>query len=224
MSKGLIAGSCLCGGVGYHFEGDGVLVISHCHCSMCRKASGAAFASFVMVLITDFVWTRGEQLIHKYESSKGIFRCHCSCCGSPLPLQDPHLSLMAVPAGSLDSPSCNWPHVETFTDDALPFMRNKQGGGLDSLFDDAAFEEAVFKKNVREVLADELGDASIYGSERKAEGEEASHLTFLSFRQRESKAYWQHFLDKVNTRRAHLGLDVFPADFLEQITQRGDIG
>ncbi|MDB9756372.1 GFA family protein [Pseudomonadales bacterium] len=179
MSKGLIAGSCLCGGVGYHFEGDGVLVISHCHCSMCRKASGAAFASFVMVLITDFVWTRGEQLIHKYESSKGIFRCHCSCCGSPLPLQDPHLSLMAVPAGSLDSPSCNWPHVETFTDDALPFMRNKQGGGLDSLFDDAAFEEAVFKKNVREVLADELGDASIYGSERKAEGEEASHLTFF---------------------------------------------
>ena len=146
MSKGLIAGSCLCGGVGYHLEGDGVLVISHCHCSMCRKASGAAFASFVMVLITDFVWTRGEQLIHKYESSKGIFRCHCSCCGSPLPLQDPHLSLMAVPAGSLDSPSCNWPHVETFTDDALPFMRNKQGGGLDSLFDDAAFEEAVFKK------------------------------------------------------------------------------
>ena len=224
MSKGLIAGSCLCGGVGYHFEGDGVLVISHCHCSMCRKASGAAFASFVMILLADFAWTMGEQLIHKYESSKGIFRCHCGCCGSPLPLQDPHLSLMAVPVGSLDTPSCNWPHVETFTDDALPFMRNKQGGGLDSLFDDAAFEEAVFKKNVREVLADELGDASIYGSERKAEGEEASHLTFLSFRQRESKAYWQHFLDKVNTRRAHLELDVFPADFLEQITQRGDIG
>ena len=188
MSGGLIKGSCLCGGVGYQLEGDGVLIIGHCHCSLCRKALGAAFASFLMVLIADFAWTKGEQLMHKYESSEGIFRCHCGCCGSPLPLQDPHLSLMAVPAGSLNTDIPSLMHVETFTGDALSFLRTEQGSGLVSLL------------------------------------EEAPHLAFLSFPQRESKAYWLGFLDKVNTRRAQLGLDVFPADFLEQIAQRGDIG
>jgi|TARA_B110000977_G_scaffold195929_1_gene275315 hypothetical protein len=220
MSRGLIAGSCLCGGVGYHLEGDGVLVISHCHCSMCRKASGAAFASFVMILIADFVWTRGEQLINKYESSKGMFRCHCGGCGSALPLQDLHLSLMAVPVGSLDTPTCNWPHVETFTDDALPFFENRQEKGLSHLLGNMLGE--VLGEVSAEVSTEASGDRLGLGN--TADGGDKHHLAFLSFRQRESKAYWNDFLDKVNTRRAQRGLDVFPGDFLEQIAQRGDIG
>ncbi len=228
MSGGLIAGSCLCGGTGYQLEADGVLVLSHCHCAMCRRASGAAFASFVMVLVADFAWTKGDHLINKYESSKGIFRCHCSCCGSPLPMQDPNLSLMVVPVGSLDSYPRDLQHIETFTDDALSFMRNKHRGGLFSLFGETLPEEAIFEETIGQALVDKLSDASALGSAlrsaRKAEDEEVLHLTSLSFRQRESAAYWQSFLDKVNIRRVRLGLDAFPADFLKQIAQRGDVG
>ncbi len=214
----LISGSCLCGGVGYQLEDDAVLIISHCHCSSCRKASGAAFATFLMVLLADFAWIKGEQLVNKYESSKGIFRCHCDLCGSPLPMLDPHLSLMVVPAGSLDTPTNARSHIETFTDDALSFLQNKYGNGLGHLFQ-AALDE-VSKK----ALADKLSSTLAPGSGREAKAGEELNLEFLSFRQRESKAYWKDFLDKVNARRAELGLGVFADDFLEQLAQRGDIG
>lgn len=214
MSRGQITGSCLCGGVGYQLEGDGVLVLSHCHCSMCRKASGAAFASFLMVPVADFAWTEGEQLIHKYESSKDIFRCHCRGCGSPLPLQDPYLALMAVPVGSVSAYIGDLPQVETFTDDALPVFANSQGKGL----------ERLLSAGLPEVSAEAREGEQGREIGHNTGGEIEQHLAFLSFRQRESAAYWQKFLDKVNVRRTQLGLSVFPADFLEQIAQRGDVG
>lgn len=37
-------GSCLCGSI--HFQLQGTLTdIIHCHCSLCRKASGSAYAT-----------------------------------------------------------------------------------------------------------------------------------------------------------------------------------
>ena len=42
-----IKGSCLCGGV--RFEIDAARSLTFCHCSNCRKLSGAAFASYVHV-------------------------------------------------------------------------------------------------------------------------------------------------------------------------------
>ncbi|MGH8286041.1 MAG: GFA family protein, partial [Steroidobacteraceae bacterium] len=40
----MIRGSCLCGGVRFEIDGP-VGRASHCHCSMCRKAHGAAFGT-----------------------------------------------------------------------------------------------------------------------------------------------------------------------------------
>jgi hypothetical protein len=40
-------GSCFCGGVLY--EADRVALMSHCHCTMCRKTSGAAFATWAHI-------------------------------------------------------------------------------------------------------------------------------------------------------------------------------
>lgn len=54
-------GSCLCGGIKYEIHGEltGTL---HCHCSMCRKAHGAAFRTRASVRVKDFVWTNGDAL------------------------------------------------------------------------------------------------------------------------------------------------------------------
>lgn len=38
-----IRGSCLCGAVSYKITGS-LGVTGHCHCSICRKSHGAAFA------------------------------------------------------------------------------------------------------------------------------------------------------------------------------------
>ena len=46
-------GSCLCGGVAWEADGPFDLM-SHCHCSICRKAHGAAFATYVAVPAAGF--------------------------------------------------------------------------------------------------------------------------------------------------------------------------
>ncbi len=40
----MLSGSCLCGGVKYEVSG-GIQTVTNCHCSLCRKMSGSAFAS-----------------------------------------------------------------------------------------------------------------------------------------------------------------------------------
>ena len=42
----MVRGSCLCGDVVWEASGK-LERMSHCHCSMCRKAHGAAFATYV---------------------------------------------------------------------------------------------------------------------------------------------------------------------------------
>lgn len=57
----MLRGSCLCGGVRYEITGplSGAL---NCHCSMCRKAHGAAFRSRARVRAADFRWVRVKTL------------------------------------------------------------------------------------------------------------------------------------------------------------------
>lgn len=92
-------GSCLCGGVEYEARGP-VQVMNHCHCSRCRKAHGAAFATFAWVPADGFRWHAGEDLIRSFEGISPWPRQFCSVCGGNLPV------IMGdqaeIPAGSLD--------------------------------------------------------------------------------------------------------------------------
>jgi hypothetical protein len=76
-------GSCLCGGVRYEAEGP-LLHVARCHCTQCRKASGAEFATNGSVLASKFRVTAGEALLSEYAWSPGQARVFCSRCGSPL--------------------------------------------------------------------------------------------------------------------------------------------
>lgn len=49
----MIHGSCLCGGIKYRITGP-LTGARNCHCSMCRKAQGAAFRSRASVKAADF--------------------------------------------------------------------------------------------------------------------------------------------------------------------------
>jgi len=65
-------GSCLCGSGRYEI---GVLPEDsyNCHCSACRKAHGAAFATFGFVPNDQFRWLSGEELLRTYAPSHHIF-------------------------------------------------------------------------------------------------------------------------------------------------------
>jgi hypothetical protein len=78
-----VRGSCLCGGVKFEITGP-LMRVLNCHCSLCRKAQGAAFRSRARVKANDFRWLHGEELVKFYESSPGYYRGFCSVCGSPI--------------------------------------------------------------------------------------------------------------------------------------------
>ncbi|MDX1512555.1 MAG: GFA family protein [Gammaproteobacteria bacterium] len=56
----------------------------HCHCSICRKSHGAAFATWAQIDPDQFRWSSGPDLVECYQSSPGHHRCFCKRCGSPL--------------------------------------------------------------------------------------------------------------------------------------------
>ncbi len=76
-------GACLCGKVRYEISGD-LYDVSHCHCSMCRRQHGAAFATYADFDPGDFKWTSGEELVKVYATETGEGWCFCSVCGSTL--------------------------------------------------------------------------------------------------------------------------------------------
>jgi hypothetical protein len=79
----MLAGSCMCGGIRYEAEGP-LSDVARCHCTQCRKASGAEFATNGSVSADKFRVVEGEPLLASYESSPGQHRVFCSRCGSPL--------------------------------------------------------------------------------------------------------------------------------------------
>jgi hypothetical protein len=71
--------------------------MAHCHCTMCRKAHGTAYATFVTFAADRFRWVRGEAGIRRYESSPGSFRAFCGRCGAKLPAREPFAYAHAAP-------------------------------------------------------------------------------------------------------------------------------
>lgn len=97
----MIQGSCLCGGVRYELAAEPEF-INHCHCSMCRKAHGSAFGSFLHAPGQGFRWLTGELQVQAFESSPGTFRAFCKVCGSRVPVLEDEGTHVIIPAGALD--------------------------------------------------------------------------------------------------------------------------
>lgn len=93
-------GRCLCGAVAW--EAEGPLELMHfCHCTRCRKAHGAAFATDVLAPSAGFRWSRGEEAVARFGTAGGLERTFCGRCGASLPARaDAERSVL--PAGALD--------------------------------------------------------------------------------------------------------------------------
>lgn len=84
----MLNGECLCGGVAWEIDGP-LGKMGHCHCSMCRKWHGTAYATFVTFDSAAFRWVRGEEQIVEYAAVPGSSRLFCKTCGSKLPAAAP---------------------------------------------------------------------------------------------------------------------------------------
>ena len=100
--KRLFEGGCLCGAIRYSASAAplrGVL----CHCSMCRKHSGAPALAFVHFPLASFRWMGDTPA--RYRSSEFAERGFCPACGSTLTMHEEILAdRVQIAVGSLDEP------------------------------------------------------------------------------------------------------------------------
>ena len=96
-------GSCLCGRVRYRVEGP-VGNMSSCHCTDCRKNSGAAFVTFVEAPKRAFAYVKGEEQIQTHQAESGTKRVFCRACGSTLACFVDSDDLIEIAAATLDTP------------------------------------------------------------------------------------------------------------------------
>ena len=81
MADSTLEGGCLCGAVRYRIDAP-PLWTGYCHCTSCRRSTGAPVTMFVGTR-GDFVsFTKGERTM--FASSPGVERGFCAACGTPL--------------------------------------------------------------------------------------------------------------------------------------------
>ena len=121
----MLEGGCFCGFVRYGAGG----VPSHetnCHCSICRRTSGAPFVTWFTVPHSEFAFTRGEPA--SLESSEHGTRTFCPRCGTPLTFRSTQMPAeIDVATCSLDHPESLPPKDHTQTSSRLSWIQLSDG-------------------------------------------------------------------------------------------------
>lgn len=135
----MIKGSCLCGGVRFEVA-RAVGPFELCHCSRCRKTTGAAFVAGLGVRAEDYRLLQGAELIRSYDAPiihrpPAYHAAFCSRCGSPVPDPAVEADWFEIPAGLLDDDPTLRPEQHIFVEvmapwwtisDGLPQLTRKQ--------------------------------------------------------------------------------------------------
>ncbi|MDV9033748.1 GFA family protein [Pseudomonas sp. RAC1] len=95
-------GGCHCGALRYRLVGT-LEDVAHCHCSICRRVSGALVVTWVTVPRTAFTWLAGQP--KHYLAPASCTRMFCDRCGAHVALETTHSpSSLDVTVATLDRP------------------------------------------------------------------------------------------------------------------------
>jgi hypothetical protein len=125
MSHVAVTGGCLCGGVRYEVTAP-FLRAGHCHCSRCRRHSGAAVCTQGRVRSGDFRLLSGADLVRVYRpAGDAAVKAFCSVCGSSLfggnwPEPDAKGEI-SIRLGTVDGDPGIRPQYHTFVDSRAPW-------------------------------------------------------------------------------------------------------
>ncbi len=122
-------GGCNCGGVRYKIDGA-PLMVAACHCTQCRRQSGAAYSINVIVKLKNMTVEGGLTSWADADTESGapVTREFCATCGSPirsLPAASPGIA--AVKAGTIDDPAQFAPAMHIWTASKLPWVTVPEG-------------------------------------------------------------------------------------------------
>jgi hypothetical protein len=133
-SPTVLHASCLCGQVRWEVDGPlpspdvsggnplALLTMSHCHCSRCRKAHGAPYATYLAVREEAFRIVAGRDRIVRWPSSPAMPRPFCGTCGSVVPDGHAWKGLVFTPAGPFDDDPGLRPACHIFVGSKAPWV------------------------------------------------------------------------------------------------------
>lgn len=118
----------MCGAVRYEVTGK-PLWAHNCHCSRCRKARGAAFASNLFVTKDGFRYLQGEDHLQSFKPSgaERFTNAFCRTCGSSMPWFNEARGFMVVPMGTLDADPGVTPRANIFVGSKAPWFAITDG-------------------------------------------------------------------------------------------------
>ena len=118
---GMVTGGCLCGAVRYEVDGP-FLRAGHCHCSRCRRHSGAAVCTQARVKRERFRLLRGAERVRVFRPGEGAVKAFCEVCGSSLFGGTwPEGEEVSIRMGSFDGDPGIRPQYHTFVDSRAPW-------------------------------------------------------------------------------------------------------
>ena len=116
----VLTGGCHCGQVRYIVTGS-VSQETNCHCSICRRTSGAPYVAWFTARRTQFQLTRGEPT--RYASSPKGSRRFCGACGTQLTFEHADFTdEIDITTCSLDDPQLLPPKDHTRTSSKLSWV------------------------------------------------------------------------------------------------------
>jgi hypothetical protein len=135
MSSTTFRASCLCGQVRWEVLGRlqqpdttdprnplPFLFFSHCHCSRCRKAHGAPYATYLVVPDGRLRITHGHEHIEPWKAGSGVTRPFCRVCGGVVPDGVASHGYVSTPAGPFDDDLGVVPTAHIFVASRAPWV------------------------------------------------------------------------------------------------------
>ncbi len=117
-----MSGSCKCDRVKFQVAGP-ISMAVNCHCNGCKKLSGSAFSTLVMVDRSDFKLAGGDGEVTRYQVSDRATKYFCRICGTPV--YNEHVDLpgkLILPVGALDNPAIVTPTLNAHCENMLSWV------------------------------------------------------------------------------------------------------
>jgi hypothetical protein len=120
MTRATYAGGCLCGAVRYEITGP-VSNPCYCHCTTCRRATGAPLVPWGTFAREAVRIVRGR--LSEFRSSAQVSRGFCAHCGTSLTYRhEARAGEIDVTLATLDDPTLVPPRMHVWVKDRLPWV------------------------------------------------------------------------------------------------------
>ncbi|MEI4470218.1 GFA family protein [Frigidibacter sp. MR17.24] len=116
----VLRGGCLCGAAGFEVADDFGYALN-CHCSQCRRATGAACKPFAGIARAALRPVQGEGVLRVNGAPDGAHDVFCGACGSLLWSVVREGAFVHVPLGVLIDPPSIRPQAHIFTGSKAPW-------------------------------------------------------------------------------------------------------